>query len=612
VKRAALPILLLVALNAPLLGWMAWHGRRTAAEENIYGIQLHLHGSLSEGPGSMRGHARMAALLNGAVDVLWWTDHDWRIAAYTYVGGFDFEDDLATTGRVPARRGGLEEARLAWEPVGDEAAALEALEIRFVPGPPPPLGERSMRLTGRAAAPPRDAWSRAEYLYRTDRSRDIASLASGTRLGLALLPHAAGADARVVLRVALSQQAPEFRGRIDYVFSTDVAAAGGKTESVERIDDPEEDLPVRQATVFVPLKPGEWNECTLDLVGDAERFGLGGEDNSLTDTSLSFEARRGARLDVQVDAYRIERPRVGQPLLERQRDLVAALPGEVTHHVGIEISYDSHMNAYGVQVPLPDSREFPHGLNHYQAVEYVHRHGGLVSLAHAFGPGGKAGVRDHREGREQARFERICDSVVSSRAYGGDLLEVGYVERYYGIEAFLVLWDRLSLAGVYVTGVGVSDSHNNLLYWTTGPNNFITWAHSPSTGEADLIAALRAGRAFFGNPARFDGAMDITCDAARMGQVVVTGSRPLAVRYAARGLARGMTARIIHNGEPAGTHAIEGDAFRFEERVETAGAGFVRFEIWDGRSPIAFSNPLYFVPEAPEGELPAARRAEAR
>jgi len=70
--------------------------------ERPFGVQLHVHGSMSEGPASMRAHAAAAAALGGAVDVIWWTDHDWRIAGHTYVSDFDFESGLVAYERAPA------------------------------------------------------------------------------------------------------------------------------------------------------------------------------------------------------------------------------------------------------------------------------------------------------------------------------------------------------------------------------------------------------------------------------------------------------------------------------------------------------------------------------
>ena len=76
--------------------------RMSSAPENLhpYSVQMHLHGSMSEGSGSMRG-ANVQAKKIG-LDVLWWTDHDWRMAYHTYADGYDFEaDGLSADRPVP-------------------------------------------------------------------------------------------------------------------------------------------------------------------------------------------------------------------------------------------------------------------------------------------------------------------------------------------------------------------------------------------------------------------------------------------------------------------------------------------------------------------------------
>jgi hypothetical protein len=50
---------------------------------------MHVHGSFSEGMGSMEWHTAQAAALG--LDAIWWTDHDWRVAHWQHTERFDFE-----------------------------------------------------------------------------------------------------------------------------------------------------------------------------------------------------------------------------------------------------------------------------------------------------------------------------------------------------------------------------------------------------------------------------------------------------------------------------------------------------------------------------------------
>ena len=200
----------------------------------VYGVQLHLHGSMSEGAGSMEGHNLAAAELGGAVDVIWWTDHDWRIAAHTYVTGFDFETGLEA--REPAPRPlrtvhwdgrepepgwaghrfapsvesppeSIEWVHKAWirqkvaRPARRARLELSDSEARD--------GQQSLHVVASATG---EAWETVRLGFETTRRRHVASLASGVRLRLAVLPVRLEGDARLVLGVQLSQHPPGHRG----------------------------------------------------------------------------------------------------------------------------------------------------------------------------------------------------------------------------------------------------------------------------------------------------------------------------------------------------------------------------------------------------------------
>ena len=54
----------------------------TAGGASAYSMAMHIHSSFSEFNGSMDTHLAQAAL--NAVDVVWWTDHDWRMEGVNY------------------------------------------------------------------------------------------------------------------------------------------------------------------------------------------------------------------------------------------------------------------------------------------------------------------------------------------------------------------------------------------------------------------------------------------------------------------------------------------------------------------------------------------------
>jgi hypothetical protein len=77
----ALALLLSVPASAGSLG-----GYPT---EQVWSVALHMHASMSEQFGSMEWHSDKAAALG--IDVIWWTDHDWRLSNYRHMKEYDFE-----------------------------------------------------------------------------------------------------------------------------------------------------------------------------------------------------------------------------------------------------------------------------------------------------------------------------------------------------------------------------------------------------------------------------------------------------------------------------------------------------------------------------------------
>ena len=585
------------------------------SKSSVFGVQLHTHGSLSEGPASMAAHDHAARGLGGAVDVIWWTDHDWRIDAHTYVDGFDFEKGWVESrlapvplrqsqldGRVPIPAWGLD---TPWSPDGP-AERSESFETRFALRQPPRRperwqmefteiearsGDQSLHLVAEGAPKGGD---RIVLGLQSARRRHIASLASGVELGLSVLPAELQGEVRFALAIGLSQREPGLRSRIEYVLKPASAAGPPGEARIDSKTSVQTGDRVDLATIPIPTELGFWNDWAIDLTQDADRLGLGGRDNALFDLSLMIELGPKARLDIFIDQLSIERGEVGPALFAHERDMAEALSDtSLRHHVGQEISYGAHLNAYGSEIPLVDSARHPHGLSPSAAVAWAHDHGGLVSLAHFFGTDFSGLSHEFPSSREV--FDASRDRLIANQAYGVDLLEVGYRSRGHLLDAFLELWDALSGAGIVITGVGVSDSHDAEVGWSEGPNNFITWIHADSMDEEDLLEGLLRGRAFFGDPTRFDGRMDIeTAAGGRMGEVLSVTPGPQRLTLRAEGLREGQWVRVIVDGQPMRAWEPEGPIFQGVYEIDVAAPSFVRFEILEGDEPIALSNPIHF------------------
>src|SRR5262249_4400482 len=157
-------------------------------------------------------------------------------------------------------------------------------------------------------------------------------------------------------------------------------------------------------------------------------------------------------------------------------------------------------------------------------------------------------------------------------------------------------------------GTGVSDDHSGQ-DWLGQESNFVTWAHAPSRDLPDLLAALRARRVYFGDPAPFTGTVDLQVDgAAPIGSVTVSTAAKRMVRAILAGpppdaVVRGVqgTADVAGTPEP-GTAFSETPAGVWKARgyvdlpVDPTAPRFVRVEVRaaDG-SPIALSNPVWLL-----------------
>ena len=154
--------------------------RSGEARERAFSVQLHVHGSFSEGVGSIDSHSHEAR--DVGVDVIWWSDHDFRIASYRHVTRFGFEDwhepvDRSEAWRdlLPRRREGGGEKGL--EPTDRQ---LEDGSAEFVVGGAHE-GERSLRVRAGGAGPSGPGGAPAANLYEFRSSRRVMPESSGRR-----------------------------------------------------------------------------------------------------------------------------------------------------------------------------------------------------------------------------------------------------------------------------------------------------------------------------------------------------------------------------------------------------------------------------------------------
>lgn len=602
----------MIRLGLPVVAvvlYFAVSSQSKPANLRPYSVQMHVHGSMSEGSGSMRASNIQARKIG--LDVLWWSDHDWRMAYHTYADGYDFEaDGLAQTVPVPYAPGtdmkqveGREtKMDVELSPARDNGEVTDS--VARISAERASLGKKSFEV---AAAAPAGTSTFQNFFYTIDASRRRMkrSLASRVRVDISIYPEFEPDKERMAgLCVTLSQQPPDMQvGSLYYVLT------GLSDSELKKLETPH--------TRFVRLdfKPNQWNKYTLDLTADATRLGLGGEDNSLGFASFGVMTK-GRRARAFFDNYRIIHQIKSEALRAEARRMAAELQKEfgVINYIGQELSYQAHLNPLGEHVPMIDYVKHPLGLDPAETVDFVHRNGGIVSLNHIFGTSKPPKGVNPKDPESVRKYEdKRIGELVPTHCYGADIFEVGYPVRVLKMTSFLRVWDTLSNSGTYVVANGVSDTHTSTGGWLSG-NNFVSWVWAQSPSMADLIDGFRRGAVYFGDPAKFKGrVMLVTGDGHGMGQVVITQKPKHSVRISMEGLPAGARVRTVTAGKYGREFTAAGGKFEQTVDVDTAARTFFRVEAYlaDGH-PLVFSNPIYFLPSEPAEKISPFKKAVCR
>lgn len=569
-----------VEFEAP--GWILDASPLALVQGDPYSAQLHLHGSFSEGNGTMLGHTLQAE--NLGVNVLWWTDHDhYYLKNHNLeTTGFDFESGDLTTA-LPTWPPGRT-VSMTWEESSNSTTRSVAtvstlaahsgtygLRLGLIPDDP---GQRSFELTVHPAL-------------------NIHPLLAGVDFGFSLKPRRA-ANTEAELRVGVELSRPP------------IGSAGeGSTNRIIFYYSSLEHTNTAN-TIWVPIDApsGEWTTLSWDLTALAQQYFPDlGADQHVEFASIAFSGGdEGASWDL--DDFTWTQRSNGDDLRALQREYLASLPNSPTQHVGYEFGFLSeatHVNAFGPDVTLPDISAFA-AVDWPTAVQNIHDEGGIASYNHMFGWETVAADEATRAALVADRTE----TLLANDAWGCDLLEVGYRTRRGLIQDFLAVWDQLSMAGIYMTGVGVSDLHLEL-DWGDYVNNFVTWIPAASDSQEDLIHSLKRGLAFFGDPALFPNAqVDLRFYApdsrATMGQVVIDAYWPQTLELELAPLRAGWEVRLVVDGELEQSWTVAADGpSTFEASIDPRGNRVARFEVWDDAgSPVLFTNPIWFLDDMPQ------------
>jgi hypothetical protein len=484
---------------------------------SAYVNAMHIHNSFSEGLASLQ--ASMAEAVRSGVDVLWPTNHDWRMSAqgYRQVQSFD------------SMQGGTEGPNPGWIFHLQSTGKL-AKKVGIIVTSPVSSADPSSKGSLHVAATGKNAPLASVYVYaQTNKARqNQRANITGQTLTIDVLPTSISPDAWLEIPVNLSYR-PAMNGRpagvyqLCYRFGTAPASRSTDSGGLRGI-------------INVPVPTAQWSTVLLDLEADAAALwpDVNAKDNALSDIWFGASSQNRAPAEGYFDYLRFSRDTAGDKALQVLDELIGSLGPmypNLTVHRGLEISlFDPHSNWFGGDQHLPDyhalvgDQVHPAANDNFtsQMSDLIHQSGGLSSVNHPFGTS-ETQQPLLSPSAQAALVAKTAAHYIGNRAYRCDIIEAGYQQRGgVDLDGHLELADIMTRNGIWLTYNGVSDDHNAQVgNWTTDINQFATVTWAQSVQMSDLLAAIAAGRAFcreLGTTGSFDTTVD---DIVPMGAISV-------------------------------------------------------------------------------------------
>ncbi|HVX44517.1 MAG TPA: hypothetical protein VHC49_11560 [Mycobacteriales bacterium] len=548
--------------------------------EGPVSMAMHIHASFSEGgswaagggAGSMVAHLQQAQ--EHGVDVIWWTEHDWRMQAYGYCPGLDFD-------------GTDERTNLEWF-VQQDGPVTEA-EHRFADG-----GGLHVTATG-----PEAEWGTSLSWPKAGNSFYATNLAD-TTLTLDVRGEQVGPDAEVLVELETSYR-PSLGGRPAGLYRLRYVLA----------DRSDRELESPLIGVIRVEATGEMQQLSIRPLEDIAAFwpDLVAEDSALPRIRLGVRARAGATAAGTFGQLRIERTR--DPLhwpVRQQAELMRTLQPhypQVTQYASAEISMVRHLNVFMADFelyPYPPRGQAPVMDDSAEATAAVVRwyqdRGALVQY-------------NHPPITQAARSE-----LVRTRALGADLMEVVNGNSPAPmLRARLEMLDIAARNGIFLTAGSGSDDHVGR-DWLTSKQPFITTVWARSRTLPDLIAALGSGRAWVHHLGEWrDARMDLRIDGQPvMGGVLTTEAESALVEV----VTNAPTGARIHviagacdrgGAGPSWDRKLAPADRPLSIRLERGGGRYLRIEVYDKDGALlGFGNPFWLLPADTDIAIPERRR----
>ena len=437
----------------------------------------------------------------------------------------------------------------------------------------------------------------------TDR-RHNASMIADVTLEVGISCELTG-NARVIIDIQMSQRPPEHEyAHLRYVLG--------------------EAKQCGQHMAEIQLEKREDNMYTLHPTADLQREDtakfVGGLDNAFSTISVLLETNSGTA-KCRLFHYKMHQKHGFDEVITRQR----VIADEVGRKYGIkpfvttEISgAGQHKNCFSTKVPVIDYSAWNYDITQMEAIGHVRKHGGIFAYNHPFE---KYKRKDLTDADKEKIFQKELLRFISSKVYGATMMEVMFYKGRGGFSfaQHMKLWDMLSMAGVFITGYGDSDSHHGYSGWFEG-QNAASWIAADETipfpvPEDVFIESMKAGRIYAGDPVALKDPISFTCGNAQMGAVIPVSDRDhdsRKMKFTAVNPDENWSIRIMIDGElyheqKIGKHSGE-FTYEFEVKPEMP-VSIARAELYNAEERVIMTtNPIYLVRTAEfAGEIPTER-----
>lgn len=526
---------------------------------------MHMHSSYEPGA-SMAMQMYNANLLG--MKYIWFTEHDNRMGAKkNYASVFHFDNDTLIDTDADGINRYFNTACFK-----NNSSLIKSVDAK------------NQTLTLSAKAKNIDEWQSSGVFFISDKSRYSHSLFMDISLGFDLLSQNINKNSRLIFDVRLSQRPDKtMPAHILYVLGDCNGLSAPHTQIIP--------LKVQNGRIALPI--------SNDVSNEAE---IGGKDNVFDTITITLQVRNNAELTVKLKDFYICTGKEFEDVHQAQKLKAAELGAQygITPFVSFEVSgAGGHKNCFSSNVPVIDYYKYNHLVSVYDAVKHIKNYGGIFSINHPFPKIGK-----HNKSERQKILKRVYEELLKNKAYGANLIEVGFPagKHYFPFEDYLLLWDKLSSSGLFLCGYGDSDSHRGDNNWFEG-NNFASYVGVDSTlkhpiAERHFTDAMAERRLFTANPLKIKGAIRFeTQHGHQMGTIFdYKKTTEIPITFYAEVTDPEWTFRLIENGKVIHSQKIHSYNFTYNSvlKAKKTPVSFQRVEIYDAYGTcILLTNPIF-------------------